>query len=76
MSSSTHPAATSCSTLQVRFVQPRPSDPTAGLASLKLATMRLRARNERMARGLALGFRRVENAVTQADMLTHEDDDQ
>lgn len=76
MTDSTHPAAASCSTLQVRFVQPRPSDPTGGLASLKLATARMRARNERMARGLIYGFRRVENQITQADVLTNEGDDQ
>lgn len=76
MTSSTHPAATSCSSLEVRFVQPRPSDPTGGLASLKLATARMRARNERMQRGLIYGFRHVESQVAQAAVLSHAEDDQ
>lgn len=60
MSNFNLPARTTQS-LEVRFVQPRPSDPTSGLATLRIAVERLTQRNHRMAKGLALGFRRLES---------------
>lgn len=65
MSDSNLPARATES-LEVRFVQPRPSDPRANFATLQIAIERLRQRNHRMARGLALGFRRVENESVAA----------
>ncbi len=66
MSDSNLPARATQS-LEVRFVQPRPSDPTARLATLRIAVERMTQRNHRMARGLALGFRRLETeSVTDA----------
>jgi hypothetical protein len=46
--------------LEVRFIRPRPSDPTGGLASLKLTTQRLRKQNQRMSLGLAIGFAKAD----------------
>lgn len=61
MTQSSNPSpASNASELEVRFVRPKPSDPTGGLESLKLATARMRNRNARMARGLAIGFHRAE----------------
>lgn len=60
MSDSNLPARATQS-LEVRFVQPQPSDPRKNFATLQIAIERLTQRNHRMARGLALGFRRLEN---------------
>ncbi len=69
MAQSTNPVSDNARGLEVRFVRPKPSDPTGGLATLRLAVARMRERNARMARGLAIGFKRAEaeNAVRKDD---------